>query len=166
MFHLAKSGIVLDDFDKRAMSRVKPRALVVCVGEIDVRIHLGADPTKVQMEWVESFVKEVIRFAELHLIPNVIIATPIRPASSSSRSEDFNANGSDQARVDATRHIEDLIEQVILEMGEPRVMCLVTSSLQIGNSETLNSMDTSDGVHASHSYALRVRAKVESMIKI
>ncbi len=166
MYHLVNCGITIDEHDEKYFREHRPKTLIAHAGEMDVRIHLGADPSKIRLEWITTYIGKIIEFAELYSIGRVIIATPIRPVSSTCRSIGFNANGSDKMRVEASKRIEDLVAKAIHDLGEPRLTFLLTSSLQMRSSDVLDAEDTSDGVHASLSYARRVCPEVKSMTRI
>ncbi len=69
-------------------------------------------------------------------------------------------------RVEATKRVADLVEKEIRDLSELRLMYLLTSRLQMRSSDVLDLEDTSDGVHASLSYARRVCPEVKSMTRI
>lgn len=156
MFSISKDGFPDFLFKPRYKNLMKGnRKLLVSFGEIDIRVHLSRESSKVQkFEWVGSYVEAVSELLNFWNPSVVFILGPVPPSGGMVDSQ-FPVNETLALRIEGTNLMnEKLATQT---SNNPKIRFVSLSSLLGDNEGLLLSKFYQDGVHASGNSRLEIQ---------
>jgi hypothetical protein len=160
MYSVAKSGFPTTIFFKFLVRTLRPKLVVISLGEIDVRMFLHNSSLR-QSDWVHEYLVKVTELCCALKVNEVRLLTSI-PVSEQPLLDPRERNGSLRERMEGFNWLQSEIQNQLLNNSKFEKIKYLDLNNCLGDSDgTLLSIYTTDGIHVNSLGAWRVWSLIE-----